>query len=182
MGFRLFFPPGSLFRGRSWSGWVGPVPWREGQRAGRVTGASVFPLSSRLLRPAGPGMGGLGGQARCTHGAQAPSSAPHRTSLESESGSRAPPSGFLPPQGQIPTPASPQVSGTTRKMEEDLARHLARLSEIFAARSDYLQTLKLVQQRADSVIEQLSGVPVWTEAMAQLTQLADQTGYVEYYR
>lgn len=90
---------------------------------------------------------------------------------------------WLPPaQGQIPTPASPQVSGTTRKMEEDLARHLARLSEIFAARSDYLQALKLVQQRADSVIEQLSGVPVWTEAMAQLTQLADQTGYVEYYR
>lgn len=67
-------------------------------------------------------------------------------------------------------------------MEVDLERHLARLSEIFAARSDYLQTLKFVQQRADSVIDQLSGVPVWTEVTAQLTQLADQTSYVEYYR
>lgn len=67
-------------------------------------------------------------------------------------------------------------------MEVDLARHLARLSEIFAARSDYLQILALVQQRAASVIEQLSGVPVWTEVTAQLTRLADQTGYVEYYR
>ncbi|XP_059527061.1 protein tweety homolog 2 isoform X2 [Myotis daubentonii] len=74
------------------------------------------------------------------------------------------------------------VSGTTQKMEVDLERHLARLSEIFAARSDYLQTLKFMQQRADSVIDQLSGVPVWTEVTAQLTQLADQTGYVEYYR
>ncbi|XP_015426192.1 PREDICTED: protein tweety homolog 2 [Myotis davidii] len=67
-------------------------------------------------------------------------------------------------------------------MEVDLERHLARLSEIFAARSDYLQTLKFMQQRADSVIDQLSGVPVWTEVTAQLTQLADQTSYVEYYR
>uniref|UniRef100_G1PQ31 Protein tweety homolog n=1 Tax=Myotis lucifugus TaxID=59463 RepID=G1PQ31_MYOLU len=74
------------------------------------------------------------------------------------------------------------VSGTTQKMEADLERHLARLSEIFAARSDYLQTLKFMQQRADSVIDQLSGVPVWTEVTAQLTQLADQTSYVEYYR
>lgn len=77
---------------------------------------------------------------------------------------------------------SPQVSGTTEKMEVDLARHLARLSEIFAARSDYLQALQFLQQRAAGVIQQLSGVPVWTEVTAQLTRLADQTAYVEYYR
>lgn len=67
-------------------------------------------------------------------------------------------------------------------MEVDLARHLARLGEIFAARSDYLQALKLVQQRAAGLVDQLAGVPVWTEVSTQLTRLADQTGYVEYYR
>ncbi|KAM7068704.1 protein tweety homolog 2 [Molossus nigricans] len=74
------------------------------------------------------------------------------------------------------------VSGTTQKMEMDLEQHLARLSEIFATRADYLQALKFLQQMAGSIIAQLSGVPVWTEVTAQLTQLADQTGYVEYYR
>ncbi|XP_036263553.1 protein tweety homolog 2 isoform X2 [Pipistrellus kuhlii] len=74
------------------------------------------------------------------------------------------------------------VSGTTQTMEVDLARHLARLGEIFAARSDYPQALKLVQQRAAGLVDQLAGVPVWTEVSAQLTRLADQTGYVEYYR
>lgn len=67
-------------------------------------------------------------------------------------------------------------------MEIDLEQHLARLSEIFAARGDYLQMLKFMQQMAGNIIVQLSGVPVWTEVTAELTWLADQTGYVEYYR
>ncbi|KAM8775218.1 protein tweety homolog 2 [Rhynchonycteris naso] len=74
------------------------------------------------------------------------------------------------------------VSRTTQKMEVDLEQHLVRLSEIFAARGDYLQTLKFMQQMASSIIAQLSGVPVWREVTAELTELADQTGYVEYYR
>ncbi|XP_045840512.1 protein tweety homolog 2 [Meles meles] len=74
------------------------------------------------------------------------------------------------------------VSGTTQKMKVDLEQHLARLSEIFAARGDYIQTLKFVQQMAADILVQLSGLPVWREVTAELTELADQTGYVEYYR
>ncbi|KAB0400677.1 hypothetical protein E2I00_008302, partial [Balaenoptera physalus] len=74
------------------------------------------------------------------------------------------------------------VSGTTQKMKVDLEQHLARLSEIFATRGDYLQTLKFMQQMAGNVIVQLAGVPVWTEVTEELTELASQTGYVEYYR
>lgn len=67
-------------------------------------------------------------------------------------------------------------------MEMDLEQHLARLSEIFAARGDYLQTLKFMKQMAGNIVVQLSGVPVWTKVTAELTWLSDQTGYVEYYR
>ncbi|XP_059937936.1 protein tweety homolog 2 isoform X4 [Mesoplodon densirostris] len=74
------------------------------------------------------------------------------------------------------------VSGTTQKMKVDLEQHLARLSEIFATRGDYLQTLKFMQQMAGNIIVQLAGVPVWTEVTEELTELANQTSYVEYYR
>lgn len=81
-----------------------------------------------------------------------------------------------------PPVAPPQVSSTTQKMKVDLEQHLARLEEIFATRGDYIQTLKFMQQMASNIIVQLSGVPVWKEVTAELTELADQTGYVEYYR
>ncbi|CAI9163882.1 unnamed protein product [Rangifer tarandus platyrhynchus] len=74
------------------------------------------------------------------------------------------------------------VSGTTQKMQVDLEQHLARLGEIFAARGDYLQTLKFLHQTAGSIIVQMAGVPAWTEVTEQLTELANQTSYVEYYR
>lgn len=67
-------------------------------------------------------------------------------------------------------------------MEADLEQHLARLSEILAARGDYIQTLKFMQQMAGNIIVQLSGLPAWREVTAELTELADETGYVEYYR
>lgn len=67
-------------------------------------------------------------------------------------------------------------------MTVDLEQHLARLSEIFATRGDYLQTLRFLQQMGGNIIVQLAGVPVWTGVTAELTELADQTGYVEYYR
>lgn len=90
----------------------------------------------------------------------------------------------LPPtQGPSNSQAPPpQVSGTTQRMKVDLEQHLARLSEIFAARGDYLQTLKFIQQMAGSILVQMAGVPAWREVTMQLTELADQTGYVEYYR
>ncbi|XP_006869669.1 PREDICTED: protein tweety homolog 2 [Chrysochloris asiatica] len=74
------------------------------------------------------------------------------------------------------------VSGTTQKMQLDLDQYLARLSEIFAARGDYIQTLKFMQQMAGTIITQLSGLPVWENVTAELAEVIDQTTYVEYYR
>ncbi|XP_037665184.1 protein tweety homolog 2 isoform X2 [Choloepus didactylus] len=74
------------------------------------------------------------------------------------------------------------IAGTTQQMKVDLEQHLARLSEILAARGDYLQTLKFVQQMAASIRAQLSRLPVWTDVTAELTEVAGQTSYVEYYR
>uniref|UniRef100_A0A452H010 Protein tweety homolog n=1 Tax=Gopherus agassizii TaxID=38772 RepID=A0A452H010_9SAUR len=74
------------------------------------------------------------------------------------------------------------VSGTTVQMKVGLEQHLARLNEIFAARSDYVQTLKFLQQMAGNIILQLSGLPVWQDVSVDLTAVAGQVGYVEYYR
>lgn len=67
-------------------------------------------------------------------------------------------------------------------MTVDLEQHVARLSEIFAARGDYIQVLKFVQQMAGNVVVQLSRLPAWREVTMQLTELSDQTTSVEYYR
>lgn len=88
----------------------------------------------------------------------------------------------LPRSDSQAPPRPPQVSGTTQKMQVDLEQHLARLGEIFAARGDYLQTLKFLHQTAGSIIVQMAGVPAWTEVTEELTELANQTSYVEYYR
>ncbi|KAM6194289.1 protein tweety homolog 2 [Sarcoramphus papa] len=74
------------------------------------------------------------------------------------------------------------VAGTTLQMRVGLEQHLARLNEILAARGDYLQTLKFMQQLAGSIVLQLSGLPVWRGTSADLTALAGHVAYVEYYR
>ncbi|KAM7146013.1 protein tweety homolog 2 [Macrochelys suwanniensis] len=74
------------------------------------------------------------------------------------------------------------VSGTTVQMTVGLEQHLARLNEIFAARGDYVQTLKFLQQMAGNIVLQLSGLPVWQDVSVDLTAVAGQVGYVEYYR
>lgn len=74
------------------------------------------------------------------------------------------------------------VFKNAQRMKVDLEQHLARLSEIFAARGDYIQTLKFIQQMAGNAVSQLSRLPVWREVTLQLTELSDQTTYVEYYR
>lgn len=67
-------------------------------------------------------------------------------------------------------------------MQVGLEQHLARLNEVLAARGDYLQTLKFMQQLSGSIVLQLSGLPVWQGTSANLTALAGQVAYVEYYR
>nr|XP_060620233.1 protein tweety homolog 2 isoform X1 [Anolis sagrei ordinatus] len=74
------------------------------------------------------------------------------------------------------------VSGTTTKMKIALEQHLARLNEIFATRGDYVQTLKFLQQMADNIVLQLSGLPVWGDMTVDLSQVASEVSYVEYYR
>nr|XP_048673680.1 protein tweety homolog 2 isoform X3 [Caretta caretta] len=74
------------------------------------------------------------------------------------------------------------VSGTTVQMKVGLEQHLARLNEIFAMRGDYVQTLKFLQQMAGNIVRQLSGLPVWQHVSVDLTAVAGQVGYVEYYR
>ncbi|XP_007958077.1 protein tweety homolog 2 [Orycteropus afer afer] len=74
------------------------------------------------------------------------------------------------------------VSGITQKMHLDLEQHLARLNEIFAARGDYIQTLKFMQQMAGNIMTQLSRLPVWRDVTTELTEVANETSYVEYYR
>lgn len=75
-----------------------------------------------------------------------------------------------------------QVTGTMGGMQSGLKDHLSRLDEIFAARGDFVQTLHFMQQMADNVIKQLLGLPDWEKAKVDLTAIADQTAYVEYYR
>ncbi|MBN3273383.1 TTYH2 protein, partial [Polyodon spathula] len=74
------------------------------------------------------------------------------------------------------------VLGTVDSMQSSLKQHLARLDEIFAMRSDYIQILRFMQQMADNIILQLTGLPDWGQAKVDLARIADQTSYVEYYR
>lgn len=63
-----------------------------------------------------------------------------------------------------------------------MKEHLSRLDEIFATRGDYMKTLKFVQQMAESLIKNLIGLPDWDQAKVDLTDIADRTAAVEYYR
>ncbi|XP_018600990.2 protein tweety homolog 2 isoform X1 [Scleropages formosus] len=74
------------------------------------------------------------------------------------------------------------VGGTMGSMQSTLKQHLARLDEIFAARGDYVQTLRFMQQMADNIIKQLTGLPDWEQVKVDLGAIANQTAHVEYYR
>ncbi|NXC47713.1 TTYH2 protein, partial [Penelope pileata] len=74
------------------------------------------------------------------------------------------------------------VAGTTQQLQVALEQHVGRLSEVLAARADYLQTLKFLQQLAGSIVLQLSALPVWHSVSTDLTALAADVSFVEYYR
>uniref|UniRef100_A0A4W5L4Z1 Protein tweety homolog n=2 Tax=Salmonidae TaxID=8015 RepID=A0A4W5L4Z1_9TELE len=67
-------------------------------------------------------------------------------------------------------------------MEVGLQQHLNRLDEIFATRGDYVQALRFMGQMADNIIRQLTAMPDLSKAKVDLSAIADQTAYVEYYR
>uniref|UniRef100_A0A8K9UIJ7 Protein tweety homolog n=1 Tax=Oncorhynchus mykiss TaxID=8022 RepID=A0A8K9UIJ7_ONCMY len=74
------------------------------------------------------------------------------------------------------------VSSSLGSMEVGLQQHLNRLDEIFAARGDYVQALRFMGQMADNIIRQLTAMPDLSKAKVDLSAIADQTDYVEYYR
>ncbi|NWI59051.1 TTYH2 protein, partial [Calyptomena viridis] len=74
------------------------------------------------------------------------------------------------------------AAGTTLQMQGELQQHLGRLNELLAPRGDYVQTLKLTEQLAGSIVLQLQGLPAWRGVSADLTVLSGHIAYVEYYR
>ncbi|KAM4664017.1 protein tweety homolog 2 [Discoglossus pictus] len=74
------------------------------------------------------------------------------------------------------------VSGTSMKMKEGLDLHLLRLNEIFASRGDYVQILRYMQQMAGNVASELSRLPSWEATSVNLSAIAQQTSFIEYYR
>uniref|UniRef100_A0A673VXL4 Protein tweety homolog n=1 Tax=Salmo trutta TaxID=8032 RepID=A0A673VXL4_SALTR len=74
------------------------------------------------------------------------------------------------------------VSSSLGSMEVGLQQHLKRLDEIFATRGDYVQALRFMGQMADNIIRQLTSMPELSKAKVDLSAIADQTDYGEYYR
>ncbi|XP_068606228.1 protein tweety homolog 2-like [Brachionichthys hirsutus] len=74
------------------------------------------------------------------------------------------------------------VAGSLGNVETGLKQNLQRLDEIFAARPDYLQTLRFIQVTVNSVIRELMALPDINKANVDLSAVADQTAFVEYYR
>ncbi|XP_053309965.1 protein tweety homolog 2 [Spea bombifrons] len=74
------------------------------------------------------------------------------------------------------------VSGTSSKMKEGLDQHLLRLSEIFAVKVDYVQSLRIMQRMAGNIIQQLASLPNWQGTSVNLSEIARQTSFIEYYR
>lgn len=75
-----------------------------------------------------------------------------------------------------------QVTGSASNVETGLKQHLERLDEIFAARPDYLQTLRFVQLMVNNVIRELTALPDISKANVDMAAIAEQTAVVEYYR
>lgn len=75
-----------------------------------------------------------------------------------------------------------QVAGSMGNVESGLKQHLQRLDEIFAARADYLQTLRFMQLMVSNVVRELTALPDINKANVDLAVVADQTAFVEYYR
>lgn len=75
-----------------------------------------------------------------------------------------------------------QVAGSAGNVEAGLKQHLERLDEIFAARPDYLQTLRFVQLMVNNIIRELTALPDISKANVDVAAIADQTASVEYYR
>ncbi|XP_077384682.1 protein tweety homolog 2-like isoform X2 [Festucalex cinctus] len=73
-------------------------------------------------------------------------------------------------------------AGSLGNAETGVKQHLERLDEIFAARPDYLQALRFMQLMVNNVIRELTALPDLRKANVDLTAVATQTAFIEYYR
>ncbi|XP_034567777.1 protein tweety homolog 2-like [Notolabrus celidotus] len=74
------------------------------------------------------------------------------------------------------------VAGSVGDVETGLKQHLERLDEIFATRSDYLQSLRFMRLMINNVIRELTALPDINKANVDLAAIADKTAFIEYYR
>ncbi|XP_024920528.1 protein tweety homolog 2-like isoform X2 [Cynoglossus semilaevis] len=74
------------------------------------------------------------------------------------------------------------VSGSVGNAETGLKQHLLRLDEIFSTRPDYLQSLRFMQLMLNNVVRELTALPDVSKANVDLTAIADQIAFAEYYR
>uniref|UniRef100_A0A669EWM5 Protein tweety homolog n=1 Tax=Oreochromis niloticus TaxID=8128 RepID=A0A669EWM5_ORENI len=74
------------------------------------------------------------------------------------------------------------VAGSLGNVETGLKQHLERLDEIFSTRPDYLQALRFMQLMVNNVIRELTVLPDINKTNFDLTAIADQTAFIEYYR
>ncbi|XP_028311045.1 protein tweety homolog 2-like [Gouania willdenowi] len=74
------------------------------------------------------------------------------------------------------------VEVSVANVETGLKRHLERLDEIFATRSDYLQSLRFLGLMVNNVIRELTALPDISKSNVDLAAIAEQIGFFEYYR
>ncbi|XP_010770512.1 protein tweety homolog 2-like isoform X3 [Notothenia coriiceps] len=74
------------------------------------------------------------------------------------------------------------VAGTLGNVQTGLKQHLERLDEIFAAKSEFLNSLRFMQMMVNNVIHEMMALPDINKANVDLAAIADQTALVEYYR
>ncbi|XP_034075925.1 protein tweety homolog 2-like isoform X1 [Gymnodraco acuticeps] len=74
------------------------------------------------------------------------------------------------------------VAGTLGNVQTGLKQHLERLDEIFAAKSEFLNSLRFMQMMVNNVIHEMMALPDINKANVNLAAIADQTALVEYYR
>uniref|UniRef100_A0A8C6LXN1 Protein tweety homolog n=1 Tax=Nothobranchius furzeri TaxID=105023 RepID=A0A8C6LXN1_NOTFU len=74
------------------------------------------------------------------------------------------------------------VAGSVSNIENKLKQHLERLDEIFAARADYIQSLRFIRLMVNNIIQELTALPNISQTKVYLAAFAEKTAFIEYYR
>ncbi|XP_040047499.2 protein tweety homolog 2-like [Gasterosteus aculeatus] len=74
------------------------------------------------------------------------------------------------------------VAGSLANAQTVLKTHLDRLDEIFSTRIEYLQALRFMTLMVNNVIREMTTLPDIKNANVDLSAIADQTAFIEYYR